>query len=147
MASNAEQYLAKLHSAITSGKIADLKEKQLKRIAAIITGLTILSNPKFHDIIKLQPGELDTINQKLTTKVVADRVALLGTRSPSMLAQNEQNLVHFETRSQATKQKLATQIKQLVTGLANSSPTNTSPTQKEVPLPAHQQSKPSSPPA
>jgi len=113
MASNASQYLSKLLGAMTSGKIIELKEKQLKRIAAIVTGLTILGNPKFHEVIKLQPGEFEKIKAGLTSKQVADRVATIGTRSPSMLAQNEQTIVHWKTRSADTKTTFAKKVKQL----------------------------------
>ncbi len=113
MASNASQYLSRLLGAMTSGGIAELKEKQLKRIAAIITGLQILSNPKYHSVLKLQPNEFEKIKSSLTSKQTADRVAKFGTRSPSMLAKNEQNLVHWSTRSDTTKRQLALQVKQL----------------------------------
>lgn len=98
---------------MTSGGIAELKEKQLKRIAAIVTGLQILANPKYHEVLKLQPGEFEKIKTGLTSKETADRVAKFGTRSPSMLAKTEQNLIHWTTRSDATKRELAMSIKQL----------------------------------
>jgi hypothetical protein len=113
MASNASQYLSRLLNAMTSGGIAELKEKQLKRIAAIITGLQILANPKYHEVLKLQPGEFEKIKTGLTSKETADRVAKFGTRSPSMLAKNEQTLIHWTTRSDTTKQELAKSVKQL----------------------------------
>lgn len=113
MASNASQYLSRLLNAMTSGGIAELKEKQLKRIAAIITGLQILANPKYHEVLKLQSGDFEKIKSSLTSKETADRVAKFGTRSPSMLAKNEQNLVHWTTRSDTTKRELAKTVKQL----------------------------------
>lgn len=113
MASNASQYLSRLLNAMTSGEIAELKEKQLKRIAAIITGLQILANPKYHEVLKLQPGEFEKIKTGLTSKETADRVAKFGTRSPSMLAKNEQTLIHWTTRSDTTKRELAITVKQL----------------------------------
>ena len=113
MASNASQYLSRLLGAMTSGKITELKEKQLKRVAAIITGLQILSNPKYHEVLKLKPGEFETIKSKLTSKETADQVAKIGTRAPTMLAKNEQNLVHWETRTVTTKTELARAVKQL----------------------------------
>ena len=113
MASNASQYLSRLLNAMTSGGIAELKEKQLKRIAAIITGLQILANPKYHEVLKLQSGDFEKIKSNLTSKETADRVAKFGTRSPSMLAKNEQNLVHWTTRSDTTKRELAKSVKQL----------------------------------
>jgi hypothetical protein len=113
MASNASQYLAKLLNAMTSGGITELKEKQLKRIAAIITGLQILANPKYHTVLKLQPGDFEKIKSSLTSKETADRVAKFGTRSPSMLAKNEQNLIHWNTRTDTTKRELAMTVKQL----------------------------------
>jgi hypothetical protein len=113
MASNAAQYLSRVLGAMTSGKITELKEKQRKRVAAIITGLQVLSNPKYHEVLKLKEGEFNDIKSKLTTKATADRVAQIGTRAPTMLAKNEQNVVHWETRSVTTKTELAKAVKQL----------------------------------
>jgi len=98
---------------MTSGGIAELKAKQLQRIAAIVTGLQILANPKYHTILKLQPTDVEKIKSSLTSKQTADKVAAFGTRSPSMLAKNEQNLVHWSTRSDTTKRQLALAVKQL----------------------------------
>ena len=113
MASNASQYLIRLVGAMTSGGITELKDKQLKRVAAIITGLQILGNPKYHEVLKLKAGEFDKIKNSLTNKETADQVAKIGTRSPTMLAKNETTLVHWGTRSMDTKTALAKQVKQL----------------------------------
>lgn len=148
--SNASQYLSKLFDALVSGKITDLKDGQLKRIASIITGLVILNNPKFHSIIRLQPGELDQIKSTLSTKSTADHVATIGTRSPSMLAKNEQILVHWGTRSKETKTALAKQIKQLIVSFnsvaaqpaTKPTPQETSPSSSTLPSPQTNLSKP-----
>lgn len=144
MASAASQYISKLLNALSSGAITELKDKQLKRIAAIITGLTIVSNPKYHSIIKLQPGELEKIKTSITSKQIADRVATIGTRSPSMLAQNEIALIHWNTRSPTTKTAVGQQLKRIAAALDNSPPVATN-TKKEVhslPSPQPNLSKP-----
>jgi hypothetical protein len=121
---------------MTSGGIEELKEKQLKRIAAIITGLQILANPKYHDVLKLQPGDFEKIKSNLTSKETADRVAKFGTRSPSMLAKNEQNLIHWTTRSDTTKRELAITVKQLAIDIDKNTqqkPTQQAQQQQEAP--------------
>jgi hypothetical protein len=119
MASNAAQYLSRVLGAMTSGKITELKEKQRKRVAAIITGMQVLSKqdtegkPRHHAVLKIEPTDFENIKKTLTTKATADKVAQIGARSPTMLAKNEQNLVHWETRSTTTKTELARAVKQL----------------------------------
>lgn len=138
MASNASQYLSRLLGAMTSGGIAELKDKQLKRIAAIITGLQILGNPKYHEVLKLKPGEFDKIKSTLTNKETADRVAAIGSRSPTMLAKNETTLVHWGTRSVDTKTTLAKQVKQLAIDIdkqqAAQKPAQQPQTQEQAPI-------------
>jgi hypothetical protein len=135
MASNAAQYLSRLLGAMSSGGIAELKDKQLKRIAAIITGLQILANPKYHEVLKLQPGDFEKIKTSLTNKETADRVAKIGTRAPTMLAQNEQTLVHWGTRSVTTKTTLAKQVKQLAIDIDAKQQDATKRPQKQEPAP------------
>jgi hypothetical protein len=138
MASNAAQYLSRLLGAMSSGGITELKEKQRKRVAAIITGLQILSNPKYHEVLKLKAGEFEDIKNKLTSKTTADRVASIGTRAPSMLAKNEQNIVHWETRSLTTKKQLAQAVKQLALDIDK----NTQQAQKAPQQPQKQEPAP-----
>lgn len=144
MASNAGQYLQRILGAMTSGKIAELKEKQLKRVAAIITGLQILSNPKYHEVLKITPDQFENIKKTLTGKETADRVAHIGTRSPTMLAKNEQTLVHWSTRSVPTKTELAKTVKQLAIDIDKSTqkpkqaPNQPRPQENEPTLPQPQ---------
>jgi len=125
---------------MTSGKITELKEKQRKRVAAIITGLQVLSNPKYHEVLKLKQGEFDGIKSNLTSKETADKVAQIGTRAPTMLAKTEQNLVHWETRTVTTKTDLAKAVKQLAIDIDKDAqpgkkPQQAQPQQKQEPAP------------
>lgn len=147
MASNASQYLSRLLSAMTAGGITELKEKQLKRIAAIITGLQILANPKYHEVLRLQSGDFEQIKSSLTSKETADRVAKFGTRSPSMLAKNEQNLVHWTTRSDTTKRELAMVVKQLAIDIDKNTQQKPAQQQEAPPTLPQPQSNLSKPPA
>ena len=145
MASAASQYIAKLLQALSSGTITELKDKQLKRIAAIVTGLAIISNPKYHTVLKLIPGEFEKIKNSLTSSQIADRVATIGTRSPSMLARNEAVLVHWKTRSPATKTAMGRQLKQIAIQFEVASVPEATAIKKEVqsfPSPQPNLSKP-----
>lgn len=119
---NASQHLLKVIQFFMKNareeKIKGLTAKQRERIAEIVTGLAVVANPKFHKTLKLSDADVKQILTKLQTdRATADKVATIGTRSPTLLAKNIKNFTHFESRSDTTKSEMLKMMKTITVQL------------------------------
>ena len=117
----AMEYVDKVARLLTKNpsEIVKSKKSTREKIAQILTGLYVLTNPNFRKSL----GVSDTDYQRITAQLHSNKAAAFhaitaGKRMPSVLATNKQNIDNFDKLPPAKQQAFIATLKQLYTSLS-----------------------------